>query len=90
MALLLWLVAHDIGWGRVPRLLAQISLGGLAMGLTVYLGRSWNPLLLLASAYLSYAAALVLVGALGREDVALVRSVFEGRFGRRRAGAQPQ
>lgn len=83
VVLLLWLLSRSIGWGRIPQIVAQVSLGGLALALVAALGQSWNLLLLLAVAAVGYALTLVLSGALGMHDLALARSVYSGRLGRR-------
>lgn len=86
VGLMFWLVAHEIGWGRLPLLIGRIGVAGLAMVPAVLLVQRWSPLLALLLAALVYLLVLIAVGVLGRQDVALLRGIFGQRFGWRGMG----
>jgi O-antigen/teichoic acid export membrane protein len=72
------LVARAVGWEGVQRTLVLPATAAAAATAVLGAAHAWPPLPRLAAVCLTFGAALVLSGALGRSDLALLRGALQG------------
>jgi O-antigen/teichoic acid export membrane protein len=77
--LLLQRVAGGVGWVVVRRGVLRPVLAGGGMGALMALVHDWPPAAVFALAMVSFGVLLVLLGAVGRQEVAALRAMLPGR-----------
>jgi PST family polysaccharide transporter len=73
------LVSRAVGWDSVKRTLVLPVTAAAPAAVVLDATYAWPPLPRLAAVCLTYGAALILSGALGRSDLALLRGALRGR-----------